>query len=75
MADRIPNFGDLCSAIAEGHVVATSDGTMYQLTAFELRRFLNKFRSLPTISTAIDQASSPHPNSDNWSASAQISLA
>ncbi len=26
MADRTPTLGDLCSAIAEGHIAATLDG-------------------------------------------------
>ena len=67
MADHIPTLGDLCSAIAEGQIAATIDGTMYKMNAFEVRRYLNKFRSLPTISSA-------HPNSDSRSAS-QISVA
>ena len=75
MADRIPTLGDLCSAIAEGQIAATIDGAMYQMSVFELRRYLNKFRSLPTISTALDQSSSPHSESDSWSASTQISIA
>jgi hypothetical protein len=50
MADRIPTFADICTAIAEGSLAATSDGSMYQVNAFELRRFLNNFRSLPAIS-------------------------
>ena len=74
MADRIPTLGDLCSAIAEGQIAATIDGAMYQMSVFELRRYLNKFRSLPTISTALDQSSSAHPKSDSTSAS-QISVA
>ena len=75
MADRTPTLGDLCSAIAEGHIAATIDGAMYQLNAFELRRYLNKFRSLPDICAVLDQSSSPHSNSDSWSASTQISVA
>jgi len=75
MADRTPTLGDLCSAIAEGQIAATIDGAMYQMSVFELRRYLNKFRSLPTISTALDQSSSPHSESDSWSASTQISVA
>jgi hypothetical protein len=50
MADRIPTFADICTAIAEGSLAATIDGSTYQVNAFELRRFLNSFRSLPTIS-------------------------
>ena len=75
MADHIPTFGDLCSAIAEGDIAATIDGAMYQLNAFELRRYLNKFRPLPTISTVLEQKPSLQPDSANWSASTQISIA
>jgi hypothetical protein len=74
MADRIPTFADLCSAIAEGQIAAKSDGAMYQVNAFEIRRYLNKFRPLPTITTVPDQ-SSPHSNPDNWSVSTQTSIA
>ncbi len=75
MADRIPTLGDLCSAIAEGQIAATSDGAVYQLSAFELRRYLNKFRSLPDICDVLYQSSSPHSNSASWSAATQISVA
>jgi hypothetical protein len=75
MADRIPTFADVCNAIAEGQIAASIDGAMYQLNAFELRRYLNKFRSLPIISTAIDQNSSPHSDSDNWAVPVQTSVA
>ena len=74
MADRIPTLGDLCNAIAEGQIAATIEGTTYKMSAFEVRRYLNKFRPLPTISSALDQASSAHPNPDGRSAS-QISVA
>lgn len=75
MADRIPTLGDLCSAIAEGQIAATIDGSMYKMSAFELRRYLNKFRSLPKISTVLDQSASSHADADSWSASGQISVA
>ena len=75
MADRIPTLGDLCSAIAEGQIAATIDGSMYKMSAFELRRYLNKFRSLPKISTVLDQSTSSHADADSWSASGQISVA
>ena len=74
MADHIPTLGDLCSAIAEGQIAATVDGTMYNVNAFEVRRYLNKLRTLPTISSALDQSCSAHPQSDSTSAS-QISVA
>jgi len=71
MADRTPTLGDLCSAIAEGHIAATIDGAMYQLNAFELRRYLNKFRSLPlpTITGVLEQSPSSQSTSRHWSTS------
>jgi hypothetical protein len=76
MADRIPTFGDLCSAIAEGRIAATIDDAMYQLSAFELRRYLNRFRTLPDICEVLNQSSSsPHADSAGWSATAQIFVA
>lgn len=50
MSDHIPTLADVCSAIAEGRLTAASDGSMYQINAFELRRHFNKRYSLPTIS-------------------------
>src|SRR6266699_2743588 len=44
VSDHIPTLADVCSAIAEGSIVATLDGTMYQINALELRRYLNKSR-------------------------------
>jgi hypothetical protein len=76
MADRTPTFGDLCSAIAEGQIAATIDDAMYQLSSFELRRYFNRFRSLPDICEVLNQSSSsPHPDAASWSATAQISVA
>jgi hypothetical protein len=76
MADRTPTFGDLCIAIAEGQIAATIEDAMYHLSAFELRRYLNKFRSLPDICGVLNRSStSPHPDSASWSAAAQIFVA
>jgi len=69
MSDRIPTFADLCCAIAEGRIAATVDGSTYSVNALELRRYLNKFRSLPTISSSDTQISVPHAEASNWSAS------
>ena len=69
MSDRILTFADLCSAIAEGRIAATVDGSTYSVNALELRRYLNKFRSLPTISSTDVQISVPHAEASNWSAS------
>jgi hypothetical protein len=74
MSDRIPTLADLCSAIAEGSIVATLEGSMYTVNAYELRRYLNKFRLLPTISSTIPPALSSLAESSNWSISAQTSV-
>jgi hypothetical protein len=63
MADRIPTFADICSAITEGSLAATIDGAMYAVNVLELRRYLNKFRSLPVISPASIQVRPPHNES------------
>jgi hypothetical protein len=74
MSDRIPTLADVCSAIADGSIVATLEGSTYAVNAHELRRYLNKFRSLPTISSTTPPALSSHTESSNWSASAQTSV-
>jgi hypothetical protein len=75
MSDRIPTFADLCCALADGSIAATVDGSMYTVNALELRRYLNKFRSLPTISSSDAQIPALFRESSNWSASAQTPLA
>ena len=75
MSDRIPTFADVCSAIADGSIVTTLDGSMYAVNAYELRRYLNRFRSLPAISSANPQVLPAHGESSKWSASAQSSVA
>jgi hypothetical protein len=74
MSDHIPTLADLCSAIAEGSIVATLEGSMYAVNAYELRRYLNKFRSLLTPSSTIPPALLTLAESSNWSASAQTSV-
>jgi len=74
MSDRIPTLADLCSAIADGSIVATLEGSMYTVNALELRCYLNSFRSLPTISSTTPSSLSSLAESSNWSASAQTSL-
>jgi hypothetical protein len=72
MSDRIPTLGDICSAIAEGHLTATSDGSVYQVSVRELRRYLNYLRSLPA--NAVQSPSSP-TDPATWSGVAKISVA
>jgi hypothetical protein len=50
MPDYTPTFAELCSAIADGGVIATLDGSVYEVNAFELRRYFSKGRALPDIS-------------------------
>ena len=75
MSDYIPTLADVCSAIAEGSIVATLDGTMYRINALELRRYLNRSRPLPTITTATLQVSSQHADHGNWPDTSHTSIA
>ena len=61
MSDRIPTLADVCSAIAEGQIAFSTDGVTYQVSALELRRYRNKQRPLPTITTLTE---APTPNID-----------
>ena len=51
MPSYTPTFADLCSAIADGGVLATLDGSVYEVNALELRRYFHKARILPGISS------------------------
>ncbi len=51
MPDYTPTFAELCSAIADGGVIATLDGSVYEVNAFELRRYFSKARTLPGFAT------------------------
>ncbi|HLI07131.1 MAG TPA: hypothetical protein VKV40_11240 [Ktedonobacteraceae bacterium] len=77
MSDYVPTFADLCNALAEGQITATIDGSMYEFSALELRRYLNRFRSLPIISSPT-QAGFSHADSgssSSWSGSSRSSVA
>ena len=55
MSDRIPTLAEVCSAIAEGRLSVSSDGSTYQVSARELRRYFSKHSSLSDFSyTDID---------------------
>ncbi len=66
MSDHIPTVADVCSAIAEGRLAASSDGSTYHVNALELRRYFNKRRSLPTI-FFLDLIASTYSDSQDWS--------
>jgi len=72
MSDHIPTLADICSAIAEGHIPVAVEGSMYQVNALELRRYLNRFRSLPTLNS---QDPSLCSSSDGWSVIVRTSVA
>lgn len=75
MADRIPTFADLCTAIVEGQIPTTVDGSMYQMNALDIRRYLNKFRSLPALSSTSEQNPPSHSDAADWSVSVKTSVA
>jgi hypothetical protein len=75
MTDRIPTLADVCSAIAEGSLAATVDGTMYQVNVSELRRFLNQFRSLPLLAYTNAQDTTLDADSSPWSDGVRTSVA
>jgi hypothetical protein len=56
MPDYTPTFAELCSAIADGGVIATLDGSVYEVNAFELRRYFSKSRTLPGIASEQEDA-------------------
>ncbi|HEX4206923.1 MAG TPA: hypothetical protein VHZ51_22505 [Ktedonobacteraceae bacterium] len=62
-------FGDVCRAIAEGQIPSAIEGSVYQINAFELRRYLNALSPLPSISTE-PFPESLYGSSSSWSPSA-----
>ena len=52
MSDRIPTLAEVCSAIAEGRLSVSSDGSTYQISARELRRYFSNNSSSPAFSYA-----------------------
>ncbi len=56
MPDYTPTFAELCSAIADGGVIATLDGSVYEVNAFELRRYFSRARALPGISSSPEES-------------------
>lgn len=83
MSGRTLTLADLCCAIAEGHITAAVDGSVYQVNAFELRRYLNKRRPLPSLTSPTDSTSmsiedplsSAESSPSSWLASVQTSVA
>jgi len=82
MSGRSLTLGDVCYAIAEGHIAAAVDGSVYQVNAFELRRYLNKLCSLPSLTSPTTDTTPvpiedplPSSESSSWSVAVQTSVA
>ena len=75
MSDRTPTFADLCNAIANGSIVATLNGSMYEVRVLEIRRYLNRVHSQQTLSGSDTQASLPGNDLRNWFASVRSFVA
>ena len=75
MTDRTLTYADLCWAIADGSIAATVNGSMYEVNALELRRYLNKFYAAQTLPFSDPQT--PHQGSDSqeWSGPTHSSVA
>lgn len=73
MSDHVPTLADVCSAIAEGHLAAASDGSMYQVNAFELRRYFNRCYSFSPISLLDALSSTCSDSFHEWSLQALCS--
>jgi hypothetical protein len=50
MSDRVPTLAEVCSAIAEGRLSVSSDGSTYQISARELRRYFSNNSFFPAFS-------------------------
>jgi hypothetical protein len=68
VSNHTPTFADLCTAIAEGTIGATLEGDVYQLSVYELRRYFNKSRSLPSLLASGLPASLASDKSTGWPA-------
>ena len=50
MSDRFPTLAEVCSAIAEGRLSVSSDGSTYLISARELRRYFSNNSGFPAFS-------------------------
>ena len=75
MSDRTPTFADLCNAIADGSIVATLDGSMYEVRVLDIRRYLERVHSQQTLSGSDTQASLPGNDLRKWFASVRSFVA
>jgi len=75
VSDRTPTFADLCNAIADGSIVATLDGSMYEVRVLDIRRYLDRVHSQQTLSGSDTQASLPGNDLRKWFASVRSFVA
>jgi len=76
VTDRIPpTFGDLCCAIADGKIAATLNGSMYEVNALELRRYLSSFYAAQPVPFSEPQTEPQGGDSQSWSTSPHKTVA
>ena len=75
MTDRTLTFGDLCCAIADGSLAATLNGSMYEINALELRRYLSGFFAAQTLSHSDSPTAPLSGDVQEWGASTPTSVA
>jgi hypothetical protein len=76
VTDRTLTLGDLCCAIADGSLAAQLNGSMYEVNALELRRYLSKFHSCAPALLSVPLPGVPlGSNSQQWSGSTHTSVA
>jgi len=75
VTDHTPTFADLCSAIVDGSLPVTTSGSMYEVNALELRRFLSRFRSTQVAISTDSQALQGSSDAQVWSSTTQTSVA
>lgn len=75
MTDHTPTFADLCNAILDGSLPATLSGSMYEVNALELRRFLGRFHSSQNAAFALPQISTESSDAQPWSPTSHSSVA
>jgi hypothetical protein len=75
VTDRTLTLGDLCCAIADGSLAAHLNGSMYEVNALELRRYLSKFPATPSLSFSYMQSAPLGSDSQQWSGSTHTSVA
>jgi hypothetical protein len=63
MSNHIPTLAEVCSAIAEGRLSVSTDGSSYLVSALELRRYFSNNYAVPNLldSNAFPLLYAEHP--------------